>query len=348
MKENRVRTNRQPSLIVISGPAASGKTTLGKYLARELSLPYFFKDQFKEPLYDILGHPEQLEMHRKMGAISHLSLDLITEQLIKNSVDHIVEGPFQDAFYTPFLKSLKDRHPFKMIQIQLKCDGKVLTQRFIEREKTGSTHPGHQGIKYLDAMIQTLQRGELPLLSIESETLVVDTTDLERLKPELALEFVRGALKSSGPQSKETSSSCIFCQIISNRLEANFVYRDTVSSAFLDIHPINPGHILIVPNDHCERFYDLRSDTAEHIFGIARNIYAAMKKAPIRCEGANIFLSDGQIAGQEVPHSHLHIAPRFENDGHKPGFSHSDPDVANREELDRIAKQLSDSLRSIR
>ena len=140
------------------------------------------------------------------------------------------------------------------------------------------------------------------------------------------------------------TSSCIFCQIIKGELPGNFVYRDERCTVFLDIHPINPGHVLIVPNKHIERFYDLDEKIAEHLLGVAGKIYRAIRKTTIQCEGANIFLSGGSVAGQEVGHTHLHIAPRFANDGHKPGFSHADPEAAKSEKLRHIAQEIRNSV----
>jgi adenylate kinase family enzyme len=186
------------NLIVISGPAATGKTTLGKFLSKELGLPYFYKDQFKEPLYDILGHPD-LPMHRKMGAVSHTTLNTICEELLSKSVSHILEGPFSDEIFSPFLRGMKSKYNFTLVQLQLKCQGDVLLERFITREKEGRTHPGHQqGLKYMDAIEETLRRGEFEHLSVEGSKLVIDTTDLSKLNYAEIKSFVQSCLEGAG------------------------------------------------------------------------------------------------------------------------------------------------------
>lgn len=142
-------------------------------------------------------------------------------------------------------------------------------------------------------------------------------------------------------------SNCVFCKILKNEIPASFVYRNATVSAFLDIHPINPGHVLVVPNNHCKRFADVEPSTAGEMFKAAQHILKAIQKSSLPCEGANLFLSDGEVAGQEVGHSHLHIAPRFSGDGQHVGFNHGDPDSNPRSELDRIAKEISRQLTSL-
>ncbi|KYG66458.1 hypothetical protein AZI86_05275 [Bdellovibrio bacteriovorus] len=134
--------------------------------------------------------------------------------------------------------------------------------------------------------------------------------------------------------------SCVFCKVINGELPSSKVYEDDVCLAFLDIHPITEGHVLVIPKSHKERFTQLDAQTAGHLFQIGHKILKAIEKSDLRCEGANLFLSDGVVAGQDVMHSHLHIAPRFKGDGQRTGFSHSDPDEYPRKRLDEIANKV--------
>lgn len=134
---------------------------------------------------------------------------------------------------------------------------------------------------------------------------------------------------------------CVFCQIISRRLPASFIYEDDKVAAFLDIHPINQGHVLVVPKRHESRFGHLTEDEAAYLFRIGRKVLRAIQKSEIKCEGTNLFLSDGPVAGQEVMHSHLHIVPRFKGDGQRVGFNHSDPEQYPRTRLDEIAIKIA-------
>lgn len=136
-------------------------------------------------------------------------------------------------------------------------------------------------------------------------------------------------------------SNCIFCKIINREIDASSIYEDELSIAFLDIHPITEGHVLIVPKKHCERFTQLDAETAAHLFKVGHRILKAIEQSEIRSEGANLFLSDGTVAGQEVMHCHLHIAPRFKGDGQRVGFTHSDPAQFPRKRLNEIAQKIA-------
>ena len=140
--------------------------------------------------------------------------------------------------------------------------------------------------------------------------------------------------------------SCVFCQIIRKELPASFVYEDEQCAAFMDINPINEGHVLVIPKTHRMRFSQLDEHSAAHMFQVARKVLNAIEDSEIRCEGTNLFLSDGATAGQEVMHSHLHILPRYRGDGQRVGFSHSDPDEISRSSLDLIAAKIRPHLKS--
>ena len=136
-------------------------------------------------------------------------------------------------------------------------------------------------------------------------------------------------------------SSCIFCKIINKELPASLVFEDEHCIAFLDINPIAEGHVLVIPKQHYERFSEIKNETSGHLFKIGQKILKAIEESDIKCEGANLFLSDGTVAGQEVMHSHLHILPRSKNDGQRVGFSHSDSMQLSRKRLDEIADKIS-------
>jgi histidine triad (HIT) family protein len=135
-------------------------------------------------------------------------------------------------------------------------------------------------------------------------------------------------------------SGCVFCGILRGEIEGSFVKRGELCSAFLDLHPMNPGHVLVVPNAHFERFSDLPTEYAGPMFEMAQKILRSLQQSSLRCEGANIFLSDGAVAGQEVPHVHLHVGPRFTGDGLHCGFLHDDPRASSRPELEQVAAEL--------
>ena len=133
---------------------------------------------------------------------------------------------------------------------------------------------------------------------------------------------------------------CIFCQILAGASPASFVYRDDVCAAFMDIQPVNPGHVLVIPNTHAAYLADLHADTAAHLARITQRLAAAVRQSGVRCEGVNLFLADGEAAGQEVFHVHWHVIPRFAGDGF--GFRFG-PEYANlppRAALDELAARM--------
>jgi len=136
-------------------------------------------------------------------------------------------------------------------------------------------------------------------------------------------------------------SDCIFCRILAGELPASFVYRDAVCAAFMDIQPVNTGHLLVVPVRHGAHLADVDTETAAHIMRVAQAAAAALRASGLPCEGINFFLADGEAAMQEVFHVHLHVLPRFRGDGFGLKFS---PEYYTRRparaELDRAAEML--------
>ncbi len=123
-------------------------------------------------------------------------------------------------------------------------------------------------------------------------------------------------------------------------MPASIVYEDSIVLAFLDIHPINAGHILVVPKRHVAQFTQLTIEEAGHLFVVSQKILKSIQTSNLPYEAANLILSDGPIAGQEVLHSHLHIIPRFSGDGQSVGFRHSGPDQYPRSRLEAIASEI--------
>ncbi len=114
----------------------------------------------------------------------------------------------------------------------------------------------------------------------------------------------------------------------------------------MDIQPVNAGHVLVVPDDHAASLAELPEDAGARLFRTAQKVAAALYGSGLRCEGVNLLLADGEAAGQDVFHVHLHVIPRFEGDGFGLTFG---PDYANRpgrEELERAAERIRGVLRA--
>jgi len=109
----------------------------------------------------------------------------------------------------------------------------------------------------------------------------------------------------------------------------------------MDIAPINEGHVLVAPDRHVERLSGLDASSAAHLIGVGHRIAAALVGSSVRCDGVLFFLADGEAAGQEVPHLHLHVVPRYHGDGVRL-LSQARP--RSREELDATASNIAAAL----
>jgi len=139
-------------------------------------------------------------------------------------------------------------------------------------------------------------------------------------------------------------SECAFCRIIAGELPASFVYEDATMCAFLDIQPINPGHLLVVPRIHVETMNDLPVAIARHMMEVAQGLMNGLHGANLRCEGVNLFLADGEAAGQEVVHVHLHLIPRYRDDGFGFRFASDYGTQPQREELNETAGAIREAM----
>jgi len=139
-----------------------------------------------------------------------------------------------------------------------------------------------------------------------------------------------------------TPDGCVFCRIAARELDASVVLESAAVLAFMDVDPVTAGHVLVVPKAHLPMLADLDEEVAAEMFLVARSVAVALRRSSLRCDGINLFLADGEAAFQEVPHSHLHVFPRFENDGFmiEAGWG-SDPE---RSELDAHAAEIRAAL----
>jgi histidine triad (HIT) family protein len=137
---------------------------------------------------------------------------------------------------------------------------------------------------------------------------------------------------------------CVFCRIVAGTAPASVVHADDRAVAFLDIAPVTPGHLLVVPRAHTAGLADLDPETGAHVFRLAQRIAAGLRTSTVRCDGVNLFLADGAAAFQEVFHLHLHVLPRWRGDGFKLSYKAGTP---SRAELDARASAIRVGLDSI-
>jgi len=103
-------------------------------------------------------------------------------------------------------------------------------------------------------------------------------------------------------------SDCIFCKIVAGKIPSARVYEDETKIAFMDIGPVQPGHMLLIPKKHYERFTDLPDDLAADLARVLPELAGAVVKAA-DADGFNLFQTNGACSGQVVPHVHIHIIP---------------------------------------
>ena len=121
-------------------------------------------------------------------------------------------------------------------------------------------------------------------------------------------------------------ADCIFCKIIAGEIPSSTVYEDDQVVAFLDISQVTPGHTLVVPKQHFRNLLEMDADSASQLFARVPDIARKVLKAT-GAKGMNILNNNEEIAGQTVFHTHVHLAPRYEEtDGLQISFEAHEPD----------------------
>ncbi|HLE96432.1 MAG TPA: HIT family protein [Candidatus Thermoplasmatota archaeon] len=136
------------------------------------------------------------------------------------------------------------------------------------------------------------------------------------------------------------SATCVFCRIVSGDIPATKVHEDAHVVAFLDVQPLRPGHVLVVPRSHVARLHDMPHAEADALWRAVHAIAPRAEKA-LGASATTIGVNNGRASGQEVPHVHVHIVPRKEGDGAGP-FHAAFPDrpSVTREEMQAIAERM--------
>ncbi len=129
---------------------------------------------------------------------------------------------------------------------------------------------------------------------------------------------------------------CIFCRIANGEIPSKTIYEDERFRVFLDLGPATKGHALIVPKAHASDLFELPEDTAAAAMKLAKKLGEQMVNN-LRADGLNVIQNNGEAAGQTVKHYHLHLIPRYKDDGQHILWN---PGEVSPEELDLIAAQI--------
>lgn len=129
---------------------------------------------------------------------------------------------------------------------------------------------------------------------------------------------------------------CIFCKIVKGEIPSSKVYEDDRILAFLDINPANKGHTLIVPKGHYETLNDIPQDILADLIKVVQKVSKSVD-SKIKPDGYNVLMSNKTAAEQVIPHAHIHIIPRYNDDDFKLVWTHK---KYAEEEAQKLAEQL--------
>ena len=115
--------------------------------------------------------------------------------------------------------------------------------------------------------------------------------------------------------------NCIFCKIVAGEIPSHTTYEDENCKVILDISPATKGHSIIIVKDHYDNFFELPEEKAVEVIKVAKMMSKKMADN-LQCDGFNILQNNNEVAGQTVFHFHMHLIPRYEDDGQKLGWSH--------------------------
>ena len=130
--------------------------------------------------------------------------------------------------------------------------------------------------------------------------------------------------------------NCIFCKIANGEIPSKTIYEDDDFRVILDLGPATKGHALILPKEHSANLFELPEETAGKAMKLAKKLGEQMV-SNLKADGLNIVQNNGETAGQTVKHFHLHLIPRYKNDGQNILWK---PGEVSAEELELIKEQI--------
>lgn len=134
-------------------------------------------------------------------------------------------------------------------------------------------------------------------------------------------------------------NNCIFCKIAAGEIPSKTIYEDDKFRVILDLGPATKGHALILPKNHYANLYELPEDTAGDVMKLAKKMATVMTEK-LGCQGFNLMQNNGETAGQTVFHFHMHLIPRYENDGQEINWKPGSP---TQEELEEIKSLITEN-----
>lgn len=164
----------QTSIILITGHPATGKTTLARLLAEQLSLPLLYRDAMKETLADTLGWSDD-EWSLKLGAATWELLYHLVETLLRANVSQVVESNFSPKHASPRWQQLYERYSPQIVQLRCEADPDIVIERFHARIVKGERHPIHRYTTDTTGYRALLEEGHIGWIEVPGERISVDT-----------------------------------------------------------------------------------------------------------------------------------------------------------------------------
>jgi diadenosine tetraphosphate (Ap4A) HIT family hydrolase len=143
-------------------------------------------------------------------------------------------------------------------------------------------------------------------------------------------------MSTSDPQV----AGCIFCAIVRGEAPATFLHQDDLVVAFMDIRPVQPGHLLVVSRTHAKLIPELAAASLARLWLVATDLNRALRRSALPVEAVSVYVADGDAAGQEVAHVHIHLIPRHAHDGFGFRFPPGYGIRPGRSELERLAGEI--------
>ncbi len=143
----------------------------------------------------------------------------------------------------------------------------------------------------------------------------------------------------------KTPTHCTFCDIIQGAAEVSVCYDDATAIAFMDVQPVNDGHVLVVPREHYERLEDVPSEVGRHLYDVAVKLIPVIQGVA-GVDDMNIVVNSGTAAGQDVFHFHVHLIPRRAGDGFDVPLPFAGSAMPDRTRLDAMAARIGSALRN--
>ena len=137
---------------------------------------------------------------------------------------------------------------------------------------------------------------------------------------------------------------CIFCELIHGGGEVSICYEDSQAMAFMDIQPVNAGHVLVVPREHYERIEDVPREVGMHLYHVSTQLIPIIQHVT-GLHDMNIVVNSGAAAGQDVFHFHVHLIPRRAGDGFDIPLPFSGSEMPDRTRLAALAARIVTTFR---